>query len=345
MIIYLLVFIVSLYFTKVANQYSRQYILHLLAFILPVILLTYRDVSVGTDTSHYYDIYSTCASFNSLFDYLVSTRLEVGFASVTFFLSKFNVSIYGVFFTYAILTVLPVYLGAVKLKENVSPTFVMALYYLMFYQYSFNIVRQSIAMSFVFLSAVMLFKKNTRMTFFYWIVAILFHNTSFVFLVYLLLYLFMFKRKAKILFICSIVIFGLYYIAQNYYADSIVYYVAAYTDKGTSSQQSSYLVEMILNTFLTFRAKLLHVKNGDYFFYISIITLSLIVISPIIPFLFRLANFYDILLLIYIPSLLSKHIFGKSAYLFFGLFFWWFCFILNNSGESNKYSSIILGIN
>ena len=65
MMIYIVVYAISLYFTYKACD-SKLWWNHILATVLPVLLLTFRDESVGTDTGHYIDIYDFCESADSL---------------------------------------------------------------------------------------------------------------------------------------------------------------------------------------------------------------------------------------------------------------------------------------
>ena len=101
---------------------------------------------------------------------------------------------------------------------------------------------------------------------------------------------------------------------------------------------------MGLNLLLIFMAwtKTNNKEIGYGLFIISFVFL-LIMASTYFSYAFRIANCYDILIIIFIPLsirvLNSKMI--RIGYISFAIFYWWFVFILNNSGETYPYSSIL----
>ena len=340
--IYIVVYAISLYFTYKACD-SKLWWNHILATVLPVLLLTFRDESVGTDTGHYIDIYDFCESADSLMFVFVSSRTEIGFATITYAISHMSMAVNVAFFVYALLTIIPIYIGAMSLKDKASPVLIMALFYLMFYHYSFNIVRQSIAMSFVFLSIVQMLKGNGKISLLLWIIAVLNHNSAIIGIVFLSFIL----LKNQNLFVISIVLITLFLviivIANSLFLEQLDYY-EGYFDKGQGRAEKSYFVEMFINFLIVVYARIKLMEDSSFFLFASITTFLLIIISPLAPFFFRLANISDVLMLIYIPQILytiAKPI-HKYHYLSFAAFYWWFVFIYNNSGDSYPYMYMLL---
>lgn len=336
--IYLIVFFFSILFTNIACK-SKIQVFHLIAIAGPIILLTFRDVSVGTDTHHYIDIFNTIQSSNSILSFIETSRLEIGFSFITYIIAHLGFSVNVAFFVYAILTVVPVYIGAMLMKEKASPTLVMALFYLMFYHYSFNIVRQAMSMSLIFLAAVLLLKNHLKIPLLLCIIAVLIHNTSIVFMVFFPILRFRGKKIIIVGMICALLMLVAFYFLKDYLLLMTEYYDNYLSEKGSS--QKSYAVEMTINFFIVIYACLKRVKDSKIYLFASLITLVLLTLSPLAPFIFRLATFYDILLLIYIPHVI--HACSKTgmviglSYLTFALFFWWFVFVFNNSGETMPY--------
>lgn len=338
MLIYILVYIFSLFFTYLASQ-RNNWLYHFVAIVAPILLLTFRDVSVGTDTVHYEDIFNYSSSAASLSIFILSFRLEIGFASITYLISNMGLDVSFAFFIYASLTVIPIYVGALCLKKKTSPVIIMALYYLMFYQYSFNIVRQSIAMSFVFLSAVLLVNNKTKLSIIVWIFALLNHNTAIIFIVFFMIFKMREENILKKMIIICVVFLVLIGILTLNFSDQINYYNDAYLSKGQGSSQMSYLIEMLLNFCIVIYARIKQMEDSDFYLHVSLMTLCLIVASPLAPFVFRIANLCDIIMLIYIPLTITSVLkpIHKFYYFSFAIFYWWFVFILNNSGGSFPY--------
>lgn len=337
MIVYIIVYAISLYFTYKACD-GKLWLNHILAIAFPVLLLTFRDESVGTDTGHYIDIFNFCESADSLMFVFISSRTEIGFATITYAISHLGMDINVAFLIYALLSIIPVYIGALCMKDKASPVLIMALYYLMFYHYSFNIVRQSIAMSFVFLSVVQMLKGNVKLSIVLWILAVLNHNSAIIGVVFLS---FIILRNRSLLLKAAVLIslfLAVIILANTLFVEQLDYY-EGYFDKGQGRAEKSYILEMFINYLIVLYARIKLMEDSSLFFLASLTTLMLIIISPVAPFFFRLANISDVLMLIYIPQILcsiAKPI-HKYHYLFFAAFYWWFVFIYNNSGDSYPY--------
>ena len=197
---YVVTFILSLLFMNwaIKSKSKTSLVLHILAIIPPVFLLTFRAENCGTDTTHYTRIYSVLFA-DSVGSYLAKTRLEFLFALLMYYLRSLDLSIEYLFFICGLLTVVPVYMGAMILKRNANPLLVMTLFYLMFYQYSFNIVRQSIAMSLLFLAVVLLIENKKIWSIALGIMAILFHTVAVVYFIVFFAYSFRNKLSFKYL--------------------------------------------------------------------------------------------------------------------------------------------------
>ena len=343
----MLPYIISLFFSLLimhfaikAKNHLVKYLLHLFAVTPSVFLLTFRSDLCGTDTPNYIRLFDYLNSA-SLQQYISEVRYEPLFAILTFSLKKLGLSIECFFLVSALLTIIPVYIGSIKLRKFVSPLIPMALFYLMFYQYSFNIVRQSIAMSICFLGYVYLvIEGKSIISFLLGVTAVLFHTVSIVYIFIFFIFQFLGRMSFKFLLINASLIIVLIYLYPLFFSDRVEYLEGYLSYSSGVSTQLSYLVEMTLN-FLTVIIFYKKDKIGlrRYFMIVSGIGAIVIAFSSIGHYAFRVANCIDIMALLYVPLALKNA--GSRIYYFFYLifavFFWWFVFIFNNSGGSYPY--------
>ena len=341
MLAYILSFVLSLTIMSFAMKCKAKafsLFCHILAILPPVLLLAFRGDECGTDTANYTRMFESIDTdgFASLF---LATRVEMLFALLMYFISKMNFSLFSFFFICGVLTVAPVYYGSIKLKRILNPIFLMALFYLMFYQYAFNIVRQSIAMSLLFLAVVYLIENHKKRSLMLGVFSMMFHTVAVVYIVVFVIYIFSERITAKFIIKYGILLAIAFYLLQNVLSGHMES-IEDYMDRGGDSMQLSYFVEMLLNFLIVlFVWRNNHTILRRFFILVSGVVLSVILISPIAPYIFRVANCIDILMLLYIPIVL-KNINNKnlySMYLSFALFFWWFVFIFNRSGGTYPY--------
>jgi len=315
---------------------------HFLAIIPPVFLLTFRAEECGTDTTNYIRMFDAY-DYSSWAVYISTTRLEILFALLMYGVYKMNLSVEYLFFLCGILTVVPVYVGAMKMKEKLNPLVLMALFYLMFYHYSFNIVRQSIAMSLLFLAVVYLIENKKIISLGVGVAAFSFHIVAVIYFLFFFIIDYARKISFKVLFLNTLILLLLLYFFQYYFSEKLEYMEGYLDNSQKVGMQNSYFVEMIINFVFIF---LFWTKNRENlyrpFLMISALTLFTILISTISLWFFRVANCIDILLLLYIPLTLRNS--NKSlskmlyvSYMSFAVFFWWFVFIYNGSGRSYPY--------
>lgn len=346
MLFYILIFSISVIFVYYASKSPKSFILHVLALLGPILVLSLRDQSVGTDTPHYADILELSSSFNSLIDYLLSTRFEPLFATMLYICSHNKIPLAYVYFISAILSIVPVYYVAIANRKNASPALMMFIFYMLFCSYSFNIMRQTIASAFLVLALYFMVRKEYKKTYFFVLVAFLNHYTSVCFLpIVFLTQLMQTKSKKKIITFSILILIFLPTII-SYFANSLDYYQESYLDKGEVVYQNSYIMEMLLNFLILLLAKMCksRIENYSIYMIISILTLTAIMLSKVAPNIYRVAIMLDMLMLLYIPQIVQKNRTLKIAYITFALFFFWFVFVLNRTCAIIPYHSSIIGI-
>ena len=156
-VIYLLIFGLSILLIHQAAKYDsmNKRALSSFALLLSVIILclvaAYRSTDVGTDTKIYYWAYQR-AKMLSFSSYIkeMGVKYELGFMLVVYWATKF-------------LAVYPIARLAIKNSNIYSATLFFACYLFMFYNMTFNPIRQMIAASLV-LSAFFLLEDNHKIS-------------------------------------------------------------------------------------------------------------------------------------------------------------------------------------
>lgn len=172
MLPYLSVFFMSstlIAFSEIVKKNQRLFFV-ILALALPCLLAGYRASHIGTDTEVYLtpmmDAATSAYSFSEYLDFgwyriwrfLFVRDFEFGFTSLVFITTRF----FGAFWTKTIieaLIVIPVYLSIKKYAKY--PTWLgMLVFYLITYNSTLNMIRQSVAVSFTLLGIMYLMEKN-----------------------------------------------------------------------------------------------------------------------------------------------------------------------------------------
>lgn len=179
-------------------------VLSLMSILVPVLLASLRDMSIGIDTSSYYNgtwmrVYSTDMSlfqFLSYYSGISRERAEYGFILLQYIVAKttgsYNVFLFAVHF----IIITCVYVGAFRMKEHAEPEITLLLFYLLYYNHSLNIYRQYIAMSIVFAALSNLEKGKHLRYLIVVLVGYTFHNTCLLGILPLVLYRVLYRERS-----------------------------------------------------------------------------------------------------------------------------------------------------
>ncbi len=158
--IYLLCFAISVLLAYYANKAPKKqqfWLFSVLSIAVVVLLAGLRDYNVGVDASNYYSwarYWGNAIQKESLFAYLkYYFSLDYGeplfalilgsVARLTGNFSVFLCVVHGIIIT-------GVYIGAVRMKAYAEPSLVLAVFYLVYFGQSLNIMRQYMAMAIIF---------------------------------------------------------------------------------------------------------------------------------------------------------------------------------------------------
>ena len=155
MIVYIIIFALSLLGVKVADIWyddrPRFWVGSILAVLPPILIAGLRDSTVGSDTDLYIiPIFNNISSNGqNLAEFLDSyPDMEFGYLLLNYVVAQVTDLQFVLQACIHILIIIPLYVTAMKWRDYLSPVLFMFIFYMIFFQESLSIVRQSIALSF-----------------------------------------------------------------------------------------------------------------------------------------------------------------------------------------------------
>lgn len=202
--VYLTCFIFSVFFAYLAKRAGNRttfVICSGISLTITILLAALRDYSIGVDTFNYLqmDIYwQGATSFNSIAEYLeyylLYGRNEPLFALFMGIIAQ-TTGEYRVFlFTAQTVIMVGIYVGAYRMKDHSDPILTLLLFYLFYYNYTFNAIRQYMALAILFAAAHDIEEGKYKRYIIFVIIATLIHNTSILGFPLLLLYYLLYGR-------------------------------------------------------------------------------------------------------------------------------------------------------
>ena len=214
-LIYGMVFLSS-YLVVPADNTKRNYVpSFIMAVFIPSFIAGIRALTVGTDVRTYA---ITVFKFFGLGGHRVASIMKSTsplFALVAYISGKFSSNIHLFLFFVELLIILPVYFFYFKTEYNRKLS--ILLYLLLFFNYSLNIMRQSISASSFFFALIMFREKKYLFSCLAAFVAFGFHTTALVYIVIVVAIMFYDKKIANkkvaslnlvVLFLAEIIIFS-----------------------------------------------------------------------------------------------------------------------------------------
>lgn len=165
MIVYIVTFALSLLGVRMADMWyddqRRFWGGSLLAVLPPIIIAGLRDSTVGSDMELYIvPIFNGIASNGqNLIEFFDSyPDIERGYLFLNYVIAQLTDQPFVLLLCIHILIIIPLYVTAMKWRKYLSPVLFMFIFYMIFFQESLSIVRQSIAMSFSMLGLTLFLK-------------------------------------------------------------------------------------------------------------------------------------------------------------------------------------------
>lgn len=370
---YIITFTISLFFAFLAiRHYKRNLSLISIIFIsisiiVPALLAAGRTEEIGTDVNNY--VVPIWNLVNSLDSSLLSTiiaigYIEPGYVVINWLVAQFSDDIFWLLLIIQLVILIPIYIGALKLKNKLNPLWILFLYYCVIYNETLNLVRQSIALSFCFLALSFLFDNKDKTFLLISVFAFLFHNSAILMFVIYLLYLFCIKgyvSKYRIL-TYGIICFGIFCVfsfsilinilVQNGLLKVKYLAFAEGTFKGHLSKVAFVFksFSMLLVFGLTSKTRKINSLLKKFFKFIAFYDVLFCLMGATVVYITRISLYTQLVMFIILALLIN----GKQGVakitgikiLFFlsGLFYWYFAFVVSGVSETYPYKSILFGI-
>jgi len=214
MMIYLVVFSIScLLFAIGEKKYKFCFVLGL---ILPTLLATMRADTVGVDVHVYVTpTYEHAKSANDISQFIMFNKsdlmtkdLEFGFIFISYLAANFFGGLWGLFFVYQLIMMLCIYYSIVEFSKlnllhsesdcSIKIWHGMYVYYMLFYNVSLMMIRQSLACSLVLLGVILFVNKKNIKSIICIVLAISFHSTALIAIPMIAMYILL-KEKGQII--------------------------------------------------------------------------------------------------------------------------------------------------
>ncbi len=360
MIIYLLSFFLS-YLILISSERVRtkciRLVMILVALLIPSVLAGLRDYSIGTDISVYGNIwFQNAIQSKDIFTYLKwasSSDIGIVYAILNYIVSVFTTDPHWFYFTLSFITIGFTYKTAIDNKDLVNVPFSMLVYYLLFYNQSLNLLRQSLAMVFVACTFKYLRTKNLGMIGLFSVLAVLTHSSAIIVVAIIATYFSVnsnYKTIAKISIIAASFISVLF---LNQLIELLVHlkfltsryesYLSVY-QRGGGYVRLFLLCIPYLLLMITCNKKNQNVHRSLTYYLIMATFLSFLAFR--MTYLSRIAYYFDIFLIITIPfidmnsnlKIRIKSIELNRIILIIMVFAYWvYVYVYTNSGNTIPY--------
>ena len=191
-VVYILTFLLSLLFAKVAQKKNKKKYIVLAALVLTVIA-GLRAESVGIDTKNYAELLGHIAEGNLNLAYGLETSFKYICAFLLGIWNNFNF----LYFVFALITNLLIFLRLWDFRDRISLPWATTIYFGVFYFMTFNIMRQFVAAAIIFYATKYLAQKKYFKFFVFIAVAFLFHKSALLGFGFLALDIFAWKYLSK----------------------------------------------------------------------------------------------------------------------------------------------------
>lgn len=255
---YFIFFIVTIVISLFAEIIKKENcILFLFVSILIALPLSFlagiRTIDIGTDMLVYgAPNFKTAQLYSSFFDYVknetTSGGTEVGYATVNYIVSIFTNNLNVLMFVVSLITLVSFIYASFRFKKelDVSVTLQIIIFFCLFYGSSLNLMRQTLAVSFIYLSMSYFLLERNKPNFlkgsFFLLVAILFHRSAIIIVPFIIIFCMDWQEdsfpKNAIKSLLIFVVFIVFFTQFQSFASSYVLKYSRYLGIGGTSDQA-----------------------------------------------------------------------------------------------------------
>lgn len=357
MLIYLLVFILSIFFINLADKSSNtlfRYFFCFLAIFLPAILAGLRSHSIGTDTENYLLIFESSKSYNNIGAFIKDLdNVEDGYLALNYFIQKIGATETQFLFIVHTIIHTCIVIAIFRLRKYINVGWALFIYLFMMYNESLNITRQYIAIAISLLAVSYYLTKDYKKAMLAICVAIATHTSAFVCLIFPILHIitkrYSFKRNAillsiTILFVISICVIIAFTILPSISDASVLEKVDNYLDaKGARASYSLLFTYLFLSFILILKECRFGNRIMDTFIIISLIAVGMCCLGYISQYLYRFCLYPAIVFTISIAHMLKQMsdngILTKFSIISIVSFYWFYSYVYQGSHDTVPYIS------
>lgn len=366
MFYYIIAFIISLIGIYFANvTYKNKWVFtffSLVALAPPIVIAGFRDHTIGADTDFYIlPIFNQATHYFTKFNEFVEANPNTDFLYLlnTWIVSRFTHESYIFLCVNHSLILIPLYITAFKLKKYLSPVAFFLLYYLIFYQESLSIVRQSIAISLSLLAFSFYLERNFKLYFCLLALAFGFHNTVIITILFPILLWFLKKypldkNKKKYAFFILMgiaVVINLNFILMLFINSGVlntkylIYTAESDTFKGGLGITNFFIKIVIIFFIYNFRKKNEEKVFYDFAYVVSIMDFIFCLFALLMAPLDRFSLYPRLMSCITLPIIFNickkKKLYSlvRMKYILLCLlfFFWYYVYILGDFDSTSEY--------
>lgn len=322
-----------------------------------------RDYGIGTDTMVYSEYYYYSANHYSLKD-LLDDNICVGY----FLLNQFSVSLYNDISSTWFFTELCILGGAFIVFKKFQKWYIfnymllIVLYIFLYYNQSFNYMRQLCAVTFTFAAYYCFVIKKYHFSVIWLLIAYQFHTSAIGGLIPLAIYRISNigspkkRKKLSVIFLLVLIIAVLVFNLLLAFLSNLGVLLDVYEDRYGANNtfggdfSTSQVVFLALGYFLIYlshKKNILSSKQNYLALLMHTTHMVMILMGLYAFFLFRIAFFISLPDLLWQVTLLSSkkvNSFTRYGYVLLAFLLWLNLYIIHNNCETNPYKSHILGI-
>lgn len=346
MAVYCGIFIWSVINSKLIQLKTKRNWLYYLLVLLPPVLFATIRYNIGTDYMNYWYYYNGAGDYYSF---------EVLFRFLNMIAKNVFHGFYGVLLLSALLTYGFLLATLVRLKDHISISVALWVYYCYYYVASFNVMRQLIAVSIV-LYATVLLAENKNIMFVLWVVvASLFHTSAILTLVFLLLrQLQKVKTRFQMVLIFSAAVLLIF--SGGVILNSLGVFMGDYSRYLSHTNEIvsvTYLID-ILPTFLVVAIPIFIYmyyyrsdREFDLYCIIGLFSIVMLIIGYHFRWFQRVLYYFDIVQVIIVAIIMRKirlpqnRLVVKFAVFIFYLFYFWYSSVYIGSNGGVPYQSFL----
>lgn len=325
-----------------------------LSMILPVLLAAMRSENIGDDVPFYViPTFDEVIDSENLFDAFDSLEIEFLYILLAYVAKFISTDLWSILMLTELCIVVPFWIAFIKLRDRLNPTFALFIFYCVLYNHTLNMMRQSIAMGFIFLAVAYMLENKKGWMIFWLCIAFGFHKSTILGMALPVLYYFSnYYPLHKNISLYLVVFLGFVIVASSFATFLVVLIdnglldlkYLVYTEAGVFEARvsKSSLVIVFIELLLLCMAVINYGEEYlelNFYFLCGVITVLFCLTGFVVVYLARISWFFHIINFISMAYVFSNpYIFGDLKYMKWGFvillcFYWWFAFV--HSGESS----------